>query len=117
VLLLPSHTGGDDVSGWGVDQVVLRPFQYPICQTFLSQADGPSAASDPAPLVPGYLWAMHDKGQHARECAAVIDGQQDRRSSVYWRNPLTRSATAAIDEMVVPVSERLLQSGVDPPCL
>ena len=102
LLFLPS--GGDDVSGWGVDQVVLMPFEYPICQTFLSQADGPSVPGDPSPLVPRYLWALREKGMPPEECDAVITAQKERQSSVFWRNPITRAADSVIEERVVPVS-------------
>jgi hypothetical protein len=44
------------VSGWGVVDVRLLPFAYPLCQATMSGALGPSAASEPAPIVPAYMW-------------------------------------------------------------
>jgi hypothetical protein len=44
------------VSGWGVVDVRLLPFSYPLCQATMSGALGPSAGSDPVPVVPQYMW-------------------------------------------------------------
>jgi hypothetical protein len=44
------------VSGWGVLDVRLLPFSYPLCQATMSAALAPSAAADPAPIVPEYMW-------------------------------------------------------------
>ena len=100
--------GGDDVSGWGVDQVVLRPFEYPLCKSFLMEADGPSAPGDPSPLVPRYLWALRERGMPVEECDAVITAQKERQSSVFWRGPradqIPQAANSGIEERVVPVS-------------
>ncbi len=46
-------TTGDQLSGWNVEGMSLRPYQMPYCQVFYSGTL--SAPGDPAPLVPANL--------------------------------------------------------------
>uniref|UniRef100_A0A383VCS9 Neurotransmitter-gated ion-channel ligand-binding domain-containing protein n=1 Tax=Tetradesmus obliquus TaxID=3088 RepID=A0A383VCS9_TETOB len=111
VTLLPSTTGkalftaktrGDDVSGWGVVDVRLLPFEYPLCQATMAGALGPSAGADPAPVVPQYMWQSQARG-NAEECSAVLMSDKQRgRASPFWRHPLANAAN--VPEMPVLVS-------------
>ncbi|WIA38828.1 hypothetical protein OEZ86_002108 [Tetradesmus obliquus] len=114
VTLLPSTTGkalftaktrGDDVSGWGVVDVRLLPFEYPLCQATMAGALGPSAGADPAPVVPQYMWQSQvgEARGNAEECLAVLMSDEQRgRASPFWRHPLANAAN--VPEMPVPVS-------------
>ncbi len=44
------------MSGWGVVDVRLQPFEYPLCEATTAGALEPSAADDPAPVIPQYIW-------------------------------------------------------------
>ena len=47
------HGPGDQLSGWKVESMFLRPYVMPYCQVFYTGTV--SAPGDPAPLVPAAL--------------------------------------------------------------
>jgi hypothetical protein len=61
------------VSGWGVVDVRLQPFTYPLCQATMSGALSPSAADDPVPVVPEYMWQSKVSKVGAAAAAATVD--------------------------------------------
>lgn len=82
----------DQLSGFSIDAVRLRPYSYSLCKMPLSYADGPSAPTDPSPLVPDYLWDLKQRGAEG-DCDAAILNLANPRGSVYWRNPLVGNIT------------------------
>jgi hypothetical protein len=52
----PPRTGGDDLSGWGVIDMRLERFDYPLCQSTTAGALGPSPPDEALPLLPQWLY-------------------------------------------------------------
>ena len=79
------------LSGWAVNGITLNHCKasatYSLCKMTLHHANWESAATDPSPLVPSYLFSEMRQG-NVDQCSAAIKSQPNPHTSVYYRNSL-----------------------------